>query len=214
MKFKLCLVVFSFLLPACDRPETATNTEPDRTKAEDSTSGLKPSPSTAVNQPAERPAASGVMDINETRRDAEAEFKSVDKMNLEGDVELDEVASGVRIEVEVENAPKGKKAVHIHQRDDCSDIAGESMGSHFAPAGSKHGYPTDPEHHLGDLGNMTVDDDGDGELEIIVARANLKPGDPMSLLGRAVVIHEGEDDGKGESGNSGKPIECAPIKAD
>lgn len=148
------------------------------------------------------------------RLEAEAKFLSVPEMKIEGDAELEEVAGGVRIEVEVEHAPAGQKGIHIHQTDNCSDIANKSMGEHFAPTSSEHGLPGAPQHHLGDLGNITIAQDGEGKLEITVAGANLKPNDPLSLIGKSIVIHESNDKGTGPSGDSGKPIACAPIRRD
>ncbi|MCA9627493.1 MAG: superoxide dismutase family protein [Myxococcales bacterium] len=200
MRHKLIILGLALtpVLVACDEPKPAEHYGIDEE---------------ALATPSASEQAPGVHEFVNTDREANATFASVPKMNLSGEAELEKVASGVQIEIEVEGAPSGKKAVHIHEKSDCSDIAGKSMGGHFAPKGSEHGFPTDPEHHLGDLGNMTVDDDGDGKLEIIVARANLKPGDPMSLVGKAVVIHEAEDDGEGKSGHAGTPIACAPIIA-
>jgi Cu-Zn family superoxide dismutase len=86
------------------------------------------------------------------------------------------------------------------------------MGKHFAPTIKRHGLPTAKEHHLGDLGNITVDRDGEGRLEITVLGANLKPNDPHSFLGKSIVIHEGEDKGLQPSGGSGTPMACAVIK--
>jgi Cu-Zn family superoxide dismutase len=90
------------------------------------------------------------------------------------------------------------------------------MGSHFSPQGDTHGLPDAPqdEIHLGDLGNIEVKDDGTGNKEITLARANLKDGDSMSLLGKALVIHQDKDKGASQqpSGGSGKPIACGVIK--
>ena len=118
--------------------------------------------------------------------------------------------------MEVKNAPPGVKGIHIHQKPDCTDIPNKSMGDHFAPDVKEHGMPDSAAHHLGDLGNITIDKDGDGELKIKLAKANLLHGDALSLLGRAIVIHEKNDEGaaKQPSGNSGKPIACAVIKPD
>lgn len=147
-------------------------------------------------------------------READAEFKSAPGMKVDGDVEFKEIAGGVHITVEVEGAPPGEKGIHIHQTDNCSDIPNKSMGEHFAPTIPKHGLPGSPEHHLGDLGNITIDKDGNGKLEITVMNANLKPGDALSFVGRSVVLHESNDKGTGPSGDAGKPIACAPIRAD
>ncbi|MEZ4369630.1 MAG: superoxide dismutase family protein [Polyangiaceae bacterium] len=148
------------------------------------------------------------------KREAEAEFESVENMKVAGEAELHETKSGgVAIEVEISGAPVGKKGLHIHQSDNCSDIAGKSMGSHFAPKGHDHGLPSASEHHLGDLGNITIADDGKGKLTITIPHSNLDPDDPNSFIGKAIVLHEADDKGTGKSGDAGKPIACAPIKA-
>ncbi|MGE0326225.1 MAG: superoxide dismutase family protein [Polyangiaceae bacterium] len=218
MELKLCLLtgVLPLALIACDNPESSTSPgDPDRAQPLESNRALRPPPSVPVAKPGGSVPgqASAAAPADGDAREAEAEFASVPKMKLSGDAELKETADGVRIEISVEDAPKGKKAVHIHEKDDCSDIAGKSMGAHFSPDGNKHGLPSASEHHLGDLGNLEVDEDGDGTLTIVVPKANLKPGDARSFIGKAIVIHEGEDHGDGESGNAGKPIACAPIKA-
>jgi superoxide dismutase, Cu-Zn family len=147
-------------------------------------------------------------------REAEAKFQSVPTMKIEGDAELEEIAGGVRIEIEVKNALAGQKGIHIHQTDDCSDIANKSMGEHFAPTTPTHGLPNATLHHLGDLGNITIDKDGNGKLEITVMGANLAPSDPLTFIGKSIVIHESSDKGTGKSGDAGKPIACAPIRVD
>ncbi len=144
--------------------------------------------------------------------EAEADFKAAPGVKLEGEAELSQREDGVHVEVEVKNAPPGVKGIHIHQRGDCSDIPGKSMGEHFAPEHKEHGLPHTSVHHLGDLGNINVDKDGKGKLEIMVPRANLKLGDPHSFVGKSVVIHEKRDVGSGPSGESGKPIACAVIQ--
>jgi Cu/Zn superoxide dismutase len=48
------------------------------------------------------------------------------------------------------------------------------MGGHFSPEKHDHALPAEPgAKHLGDLGNVVVDDKGDGRVEITVAGANL-----------------------------------------
>lgn len=205
----------------------------------DAAAGRRPDDSPANTIPAVSPGATGVAAHHDERpgaaapvgsvgttvtsalrtgdgkdRDAEATFQSVPSMKIVGDAEFDEVANGVKIEIEVANALPGLKGIHIHQTDDCSDIANKSMGDHFAPTTHKHGLPTAPEHHLGDLGNITINQDGKGKLEIVAVGANLKPGDPLSFIGKSIVLHESDDKGTGASGDSGKPIACGPIRED
>jgi superoxide dismutase, Cu-Zn family len=129
--------------------------------------------------------------------DAEAEFYAQD--------------DGVRVVVNVKDAQPGKRGVHVHERGDCSDIPGQSMGSHFAPFDQPHGLPGDARLHLGDLGNIEIGADGEGVLEILVPGATLEEGAHNSFAGRALVIHEGEDTGEGASGEAGQPVACGVI---
>ncbi len=147
-------------------------------------------------------------------REVETKLSTVDGIELEGHAKLEEVKEGVRVTLKVKNGVPGQRGVHIHEVGDCSDIAGKSMGSHFAPDNAEHGLPHEPEHHFGDLGNISIQDSGKGQLDIIVPKANLRPNDPHSLLGRAVVMHEQKDTGDGTSGQSGAPIACAVIAPD
>lgn len=146
---------------------------------------------------------------------AEAALESADGQDIEGEVKFYAATNGVRIVAKIEDAKPGKHGFHIHEKGDCSDIAGKSMGHHFAPEGHQHALPEEgSRRHLGDLGNIEVDQNGNGHFEMLLTEANLKPGDRKSLLGRAVVVHEGEDSGsaKQPAGDSGDPIACGIIK--
>ena len=149
----------------------------------------------------------------QSRRQAAAKIQSAAGTKLAGDARLVEEDGAVTITVEVADAPPGSKGIHIHERGDCSDPKGKSMGEHFAPNHKEHGFPTQGgSHHLGDLGNISIGPDGKGQLEIKVAAANLRPGDPMSFVGKAIIIHEGEDTGAQPSGGAGDPIACGAIE--
>ena len=153
-------------------------------------------------------------DRADTPRKAEGKFKVASGYKLSGKAKLEETATGVKVVVDLDDAPPGKKGIHVHEKPDCSDIPNKSMGEHFAPGAKEHGLPPSGSRHLGDLGNIDVDKDGDAHFEFVARNANLKPGDPMSFLNHAIVIHESSDKGSQPSGNSGKPIACAVIEKD
>lgn len=147
---------------------------------------------------------------------AEAELTNAEGREIEGKATFTQEADGVRVVLELDDAPPGPKGVHVHTKGDCSDIKGESMGPHFAPEGDRHALPSEGSaRHLGDLGNIVVEDDGDGRLEIKVPDATLKPDDTASFLGRALIVHSGEDTGSAvqPSGGSGAPMACGVIKS-
>lgn len=151
------------------------------------------------------------------QREAKAEIQSAEGTKIDGEARFTQDGNGgVKIVVNVKNAPVGQKGIHIHEKGDCSNIKGESMGSHFAPQGDKHGLPNaaPDQIHLGDLGNIDIKADGTGKMELTVEKATLKEGDAMSFLGKALVIHESKDQGASAqpSGGSGSPIACGVIK--
>jgi Cu-Zn family superoxide dismutase len=144
---------------------------------------------------------------------AHADLSVVPGGELEGSARFEQLASGVKVSVHLEHGAPGEKGVHVHEKGDCSDIAGQSMGAHFSPQPSRHGLPDSAMHHLGDFGNVQIDEQGNGDLEIVARGASLQSGDAASLVGRAIVVHEGRDQGTQPTGDAGKPIACGVIVA-
>ena len=119
---------------------------------------------------------------------------------------------GVHIVVDVNNAPEGVHAVHLHEKGDCSAPDATSAGGHFNPGHMPHGSPDAPNHHAGDFGNMTVGSDGHGHLELDSAVLTLAPGE-MSVVGHAIVVHAKADDMTTQpTGNAGGRIGCGVVK--
>jgi Cu-Zn family superoxide dismutase len=145
-------------------------------------------------------------------RQAETKLETTSATELKGTASFEETEDGVTIVLNVDNAKPGKQAVHVHELGDCSDIAGKSMGEHFAPDHQKHALPDQVARHLGDLGNIEIGEDGKGTLEILAPRASLKPDDAYSFLGKALVVHAGQDKGTQPSGDAGTPVACGVIK--
>ena len=119
---------------------------------------------------------------------------------------------GVRVVADVTGVPAGKHGFHIHEKGDCSAPDYTSAGAHFNPTGAVHACnPTEP-RHSGDFGNVEVGPNGTGHMEM--TDSNLTFDDPNSIVGKAVVLHAGEDDCKTQpSGNSGDRIACGVIQA-
>ena len=131
---------------------------------------------------------------------------------ISGTVSFKQVGEDLLMSAEVKNVSPGKHGFHIHEKGDCSD-EGKAAGGHFNPAGVTHGFlPTDgPEKaHCGDMGNITVDADGTGILELILPNIHLT-GDKNNVSGLAVILHEKEDDFGQPTGNAGGRIGCGII---
>ncbi len=131
---------------------------------------------------------------------------------VSGTVTLQEVDGGLKVKVEVAGAPAGKHGLHFHENGSCAD-QGNAAGSHFNPDASMHGDVLKDgfEHaHAGDLGNIEIGADGRGTLEKTIPRLDLSRG-KYGVSGRAVILHEKEDDFGQPTGNAGARIGCAVI---
>ena len=220
--FVLVLGALAFACSRTNREDSSRTTQPayaDRTANPAMQPPTNPAPLGVAGEASLSPSSSagiggGAMGDRDERRKAEAEFKAAKGFKLEGKAQFEEVAGGVKVVVEVEDAPPGKRGIHIHEKPDCSDIPGKSMGEHFNPATNAHALPPNTSRHLGDLGNIEIDKQGKGKLELTVPHANLMENGAMSFLKRALVIHEDEDNGSQPSGASGKPMACAIIEKD
>ena len=131
---------------------------------------------------------------------------------LTGTATFTQVGGAVHIVVDVNNAPEGVHAVHLHEKGDCSAPDGSSAGGHFNPTHMPHGSPEGPNHHAGDFGNMTVGADGHGHLELDSRTLTIAAGE-MSVVGHAVVVHANPDDFATQpTGNAGGRIGCGVVK--
>ena len=122
----------------------------------------------------------------------------------------------VKITAEVRGLKPGKHGFHVHEFGNLTKGC-TSAGAHFNPTGKTHGGPLDDERHVGDLGNITAGDDGIGRLEIEDRLIHII-GPVNNVIGRAMVVHEKEDDlGKGgneeshKTGNAGGRVACGVI---
>ncbi|XP_038068816.1 superoxide dismutase [Cu-Zn]-like [Patiria miniata] len=136
-----------------------------------------------------------------------------------GDIDMRQRAVGGPMDVEVFlygfMTPKSVHALHVHTYGDLRHGCG-SAGSHYNPGGNNHSAPYDKDRHMGDWGNIQVDDFGMVEETFTDKVATLVG--PNSILGRTIVIHIGEDDlGKGgtadskKTGNAGGRLGCCVI---
>lgn len=143
---------------------------------------------------------------------ASARIEGRSGVELDGKVTFRESRGGVEIELSLEDAPPGWHAVHVHEFGDCSASDGATAGGHFNPDGHIHGAPSSPEAHAGDLGNVWVDEHGDGHLLLFSPVLSVAPG-PHSVLGRSIIVHASHDDMISQpSGAAGARIGCGVIQ--
>jgi Cu-Zn family superoxide dismutase len=125
---------------------------------------------------------------------------------VKGVVKLVQEEGKVKINAEVEGLkPNQKHAIHIHEFGDISSEDGMATGGHYNPEGHDHSLPDKAERHAGDLGNLQADAQGKAVLELTVDNITVT-GRRNPVLGRAIIVHEKEDDGGQPTGNAGARI--------
>lgn len=133
---------------------------------------------------------------------------------LQGTVDFVETGGGVQVVAKLSNViPAGKHGFHVHENGSCEDM-GKAAGGHFNPASVQHGLlPKDGATmaHSGDMGNIEIDANGNGNLVIYMPGLSLTK-DGTNIVGKAVIVHEKEDDFSQPTGNAGGRIGCGIIE--
>jgi Cu-Zn family superoxide dismutase len=144
---------------------------------------------------------------------AHANLQAREGGTVVGAVTFREENSGVTIIAHVEGAPPGLHGFHVHEVGDCSAEDFTSAGGHFNPTGVEHGAPDAEVHHAGDLGNIEIGEDGSAHFEATSTMLTVSDG-PNSVVGRAVILHEGQDDLTSQpTGAAGSRLACGVIEA-
>jgi Cu-Zn family superoxide dismutase len=130
--------------------------------------------------------------------------------HVSGIVTFHAIENGVRVVADVRGLTPGNHGIHIHEFGDCSAPDATTAGGHFNPDQKPHGAPTDQDRHVGDLGNLTANAEGVAHFEWLDPLLSFSG--PHSILGRAVIIREKEDDLKSQpAGEAGERLACGVI---
>lgn len=130
--------------------------------------------------------------------------------SVSGTVTFSSSTTGVKVVANLKGLTPGKHGFHIHQYGDCSASDGTSAGGHFNPEDVDHGGPDAAVRHVGDLGNIEADADGNAQYEKMDTRISLNG--EHSIIGRGVVVHAGEDDLSSQpTGAAGARVACGVI---
>ena len=130
--------------------------------------------------------------------------------DVSGIVTFTKTEGGIHIVANVSGLTPGKHGFHIHQYGDCSLPNGKSAGGHFNPDNKKHGAPGDAERHVGDLGNLVADENGNAHYERTDTFISFEG--PHSIIGRGIIVHAGEDDLTSQpTGAAGARVACGVI---
>jgi Cu-Zn family superoxide dismutase len=138
---------------------------------------------------------------------AVAVLHPTDGFDAKGTVYFTAVENGVQVTAEISGLSEGNKGFHIHQYGDCTAANGTSAGGHFNPEGMDHAGPTDAIRHMGDMGNITANAQGNAMIDYVDKTIHIN-----MILGRGVIVHNGEDDLSSQpSGAAGPRVACGVI---
>ena len=152
--------------------------------------------------------------------EGEPMLEAVSKLDAEGDSGVSGMVSfsqepgqPVKVEALVAGLTPGKHGFHIHTEGP-TEAGCASTGPHYNPTEKPHGGPGNPDRHVGDLGNIEADEEGNATLDITDDMISLSG--EHSIIGRAVVIHAKEDDlgttDPAQMGNAGAKVACGIIE--
>ena len=132
-----------------------------------------------------------------------------------GEIEITEKAKTVTLNVTLHGLPAGQHGIHVHAGGSCTAPDFADAGGHLNPDAKKHGFSNPMGHHAGDFpSSITIMDDGHGSFKLTSTDITLKPGEPNSIYGKTIVVHESADDEMTDpSGASGKRIACGVVPA-
>lgn len=130
-----------------------------------------------------------------------------------GTVTFAQAGKEVTMTIDAKNLTPGTHAVHIHEFGDCSAPDASSAGGHWNPSTNDHGKWGDEHHHMGDIGNLEADANGNATLTFTTDKWSLGGDAGTNLLGKTLIIHADKDDFKTQpTGNAGGRVGCVEIK--
>ena len=130
-----------------------------------------------------------------------AELIPTKESSVKGTVVFTKDSSGMHVHAEISGLTPGEHGFHIHEYGVWSEN-GMSSGGHFNPTSEKHAGIESKKRHVGDMGNITANANGNATLDL--NDSHLSFHGASSILGRGVVVHEKADDLKSQpAGNAG-----------
>ncbi|HSF39760.1 MAG TPA: superoxide dismutase family protein [Thermoanaerobaculia bacterium] len=190
----LSILMVLFVFAACKRAEEPSAEAPAPAEAP---------PPAAPAAPAAGPSATATLQ------------GSPEDTDFSGTVTFHQAGSGVHVVAELAGVDTpGKHGFHVHETGECSHGTDgkhfTSAGGHFNPTNAEHACPPTEPRHAGDLGNIEVGANGSGRMEM--STTGLSLSGPNSVVGKAILLHAGEDDCKTQpTGNSGDRIACGVV---
>ena len=189
---KTLIVISAFLIASCGNNQGDT--------ADD-----KSDSANTENTPATGTSGSAEAVISGTQADT----------TVSGTARFTESNGQVKLALDIEIPKMANKtvAVHIHEHGSCGDMGKDAHG-HWNPTKANHGKWGSDNFHRGDIGNIDLNGEGKGTLQIETDLWAISGSDSTkNILNRAVIVHGGKDDFTTQpTGNAGSRIGCGVIQ--
>ncbi len=127
---------------------------------------------------------------------------------VEGRVTFTEAENGIHVKGELSGLAPGEHGFHVHEFGVWSPD-GKAAGGHFNPTAQPHGERDASKRHIGDLGNIKANENGNAVIDFV--DPHLTFHGPHSIIGRGVVVHEKADDYGQPVGNAGGRVAVGVI---
>lgn len=118
----------------------------------------------------------------------------------------------MNLDITVPKKANQSVAVHIHEHGSCGDMGKEAHG-HWNPTKANHGKWGSDAFHAGDIGNVELNGEGKGTMELETDLWTISGTDSTkNIINKAIIVHGGVDDYTTQpTGNAGSRIGCAVI---
>ena len=144
---------------------------------------------------------------------AETKMHSSLRKNLKGTITIEDMKDEIKVTANLSGLkPNQKLGFHVHENGVCEGPDYKSAGSHLNPYGQPHGDPNGTTRHLGDMGNL--ESNANGEAKKVILLPKTQTDDLNMLIGKAIIVHTKADDLKTQpTGDAGDRLACGLIVA-
>jgi Cu-Zn family superoxide dismutase len=128
---------------------------------------------------------------------------------VKGTVTFTKTSSGIHVHGEISGLTPGEHGFHVHEFGVWNED-GMASGGHFNPTGAPHASHSSEKRHVGDMGNIKADENGNATVDLDDDQMTFEG--LTSILGRGLVVHAKADDLKSQpSGDAGGRLAVAII---
>ena len=147
-----------------------------------------------------------------------AQLHSASGSDVQGTVVFTKSAGGIHVHAEVSGLSPGEHGFHIHEFGVWSKD-GMSSGGHFNPTMAPHGSIESKKRHVGDLGNITANSNGNATVDLDDCAPELSwyaldhwPGRGGAREGRR--LENAADRQRGRAAGGGRGGHCQALKSE